>query len=79
MAGIIVEAYAPGQAAEWDAFVAASKNATFLHHRAYMDYHADRFPDASLVIRREGELVALLPAHRTGEGISRARCFHIEA
>ncbi|MFL1463219.1 hypothetical protein ACI6QG_13510 [Roseococcus sp. DSY-14] len=69
MSGILVEPYTPAEAAAWNDFVARSKNATFLHHRGYMDYHADRFPDASLMVRREGELVALLPAHRTAGGI----------
>lgn len=29
-----------------------------------MDYHADRFQDASLMIYRKGQLYALLPANR---------------
>ena len=33
----------------WDDFVKRSKNATFLHLRDYMDYHADRFADFSLM------------------------------
>jgi len=32
-----------------------------------MDYHADRFRDASLLIREDGRLRALLPANREGE------------
>lgn len=47
----------------WDAFVGRSKNATFLLKRDYMDYHADRFPDHSLMLYDDsGELVTLLPA-----------------
>lgn len=46
----------------WDAFVRESKNATFLHQRDYMEYHADRFPDHSLLFFSDDELVALLPA-----------------
>ena len=38
-------------AREWDAFVGASKNGTFLLTRPYMDYHADRFTDHSLIAR----------------------------
>jgi len=67
---IVIEADAPDRAAEWNDFVAASKNATFLHDRAYMDYHADRFPDASLIVRQQDKLVALLPAHLTPAGMS---------
>jgi len=54
--------YSPADAAEWNAFVAGSKNGTFLFDRSYMDYHADRFRDHSLMIYREGRLYALLPA-----------------
>ncbi len=34
----------------WDDFVSRSKNATFLLKRDFMDYHADRFFDCSLLI-----------------------------
>lgn len=47
----------------WDNFVRESKNGTFLFLRDYMDYHADRFPDFSLMVHdEEGSLIALLPA-----------------
>ena len=52
---------------EWNAFVAQSKNGTFLFDRRYMDYHADRFADHSLMAYRNGRLYALLPAHREGD------------
>ena len=54
----------------WDEFVAASRNATFILYRDYMDYHADRITDASLIIRDEkGEAVALFAASSHGEEI----------
>lgn len=58
-------------AREWDAFVGASKNGTFLLTRPYMDYHADRFPDRSLVIRHHTDrrIAALLPATVGGPGV----------
>ncbi len=34
---------------EWDGFVRESRNGTFLFMRGYMDYHADRFADFSLM------------------------------
>lgn len=52
--------------AEWNSFAARSVNATFLFDRRYMDYHADRFADASMVALHDGVPVALLPANRTG-------------
>lgn len=49
----------------WNAFVMASRNGTFLFHRDYMDYHADRFTDASLVLTTTNdEWLAILPASR---------------
>jgi hypothetical protein len=58
---------APG----WDRFVAESKNGTFLFQRGYMDYHADRFTDASLVLEdAAGQWLALLPASRDGARVS---------
>ncbi len=49
--------------AEWDAFVRSSRNGTFLLERSYMDYHAHRFTDCSLMFYRKNHLVALLPAN----------------
>lgn len=53
----------------WDTFVRASKNGTMLHLRDYMEYHADRFCDHSLVIHDDkGRLAALLPANEVNDG-----------
>jgi hypothetical protein len=54
--------YRTVDAPAWDAFVERSRNGNFLHRRGYMDYHADRFADASLVVTRDEEWVAVLPA-----------------
>lgn len=51
---------------EWNAFVAASKNGTFLFDRHYMDYHADRFEDCSLMVYHKNRLYALLPGNKKG-------------
>lgn len=55
--------YTADKAAEWNSFVAASKNGTFLLDRGYMDYHSDRFKDCSLMFYHKNKLVALLPAN----------------
>jgi hypothetical protein len=48
----------------WNNFVAHAKNATFLFHRDFMEYHSDRFEDYSLLVFDEKEnLKALLPAN----------------
>jgi hypothetical protein len=55
--------YTAASKREWDEFVRAAKNGHFLFYRDYMDYHADRFPDASLMFYDERDrLVGLLPA-----------------
>ena len=59
--------YTPKMNGAWDSFVSASKNATFLFQRNYMDYHNDRFVDHSLMFNRNNQLVALLPANINGD------------
>lgn len=59
--------YTPERASEWNAFVAASKNGTFLFDRNYMDYHSDRFADHSLMFYADGKLLAQLPANASGQ------------
>lgn len=58
---ITIKRYTAEDAATWDAFVDASKNGTFMLKRGYMDYHADRFVDHSLMFYENGDLIALLP------------------
>ena len=48
---------------QWNNFIATSKNATFLFHRNFMEYHSNRFKDFSLLIFKKNQLVALLPAN----------------
>ncbi len=62
--------YSENQKMVWDAFVDVSKNGIFMFKRGFMDYHADRFSDASLLIYNDSEeLIALMPATRHGEEI----------
>lgn len=61
--GYRIERYTAEKLAEWDSFVDSSRNGTFLHKRGYMDYHAHRFVDHSLMFYHNGELAAVLPAH----------------
>lgn len=71
---ITLERYNPDRACEWDALVEASRNGTFLHKRAYMDYHSDRFDDCSLMaFDSKGRLIAALPAHRAGKVLASHR------
>jgi hypothetical protein len=54
--------YTPQLRDAWHHLVDRSRNGTFLHQRDYMEYHADRFTDASLLFFREDRAVAALPA-----------------
>lgn len=55
--------YSPEKADEWNRFVDGSRNGTFIHRRDFMDYHADRYPDASLMMYdNRRRLIAVLPA-----------------
>lgn len=67
MKNYIVRTYASEDFDLWNDFIAQAKNATFLFHRNFMEYHKDRFEDFSLLIFNENKLVALVPANRTGE------------
>jgi len=53
--------YTPDRQREWDDFVGRSRNGVFLFQRAYMDYHADRFTDHSLLAYDGDRLAALFP------------------
>lgn len=67
---LTVRAYRPADAGAWNALVAQSRNGNLLHRRDYMDYHADRFVDASAMVERDDELVAVLPANIDGDTVS---------
>jgi hypothetical protein len=59
-----VKRYQEKDYANWNTFVGQAKNATFLFHRDFMDYHKDRFEDYSLMVYKNEKLVAVLPANR---------------
>ena len=60
---ISVQKYKPTDKRAWNDFLTKAKNATFLFHRDFMDYHSNRFEDHSLMIYKDDKLVALLPAN----------------
>ncbi|MFN7045018.1 MAG: GNAT family N-acetyltransferase [Flavobacterium sp.] len=63
-----IQKYSNEDYKEWDNFVSHAKNATFLFHRDFMEYHQDRFEDYSLLIFDEkNHLKAILPANRVGD------------
>jgi hypothetical protein len=63
MSKLLAVRYDADHKGAWDDFVTRSRNGVFLFYRDYMDYHADRFPDHSLMFYDERErLIAVLPA-----------------
>lgn len=59
-----IRPYTVDDAEAWDRLCAASPAATFLHRRAFMAHHGERFKDRSLVLQTEpgGAWLAVLPA-----------------
>ncbi|MDX1696673.1 MAG: GNAT family N-acetyltransferase [Thiohalobacterales bacterium] len=53
----------------WDELVTGARNGHFMFMRDYMDYHADRFEDHSLLFERDGRLLAVMPANRDGQSL----------
>jgi GNAT acetyltransferase-like protein len=67
--GVHVARYTAGEKRRWDELVGTSKNGVFLFRRDYMDYHADRFADHSLLFTCGDELLAVLPANATDDAL----------
>ena len=53
----------------WNEFISQAKNATFLFHRDFMEYHQDRFEDFSLLVFEGEKLKAVLPANKVGNAV----------
>lgn len=59
-----IKIYNQNDYAIWNDFIALAKNATFLFHRDFMEYHQDRFEDFSLLVFENEKLKAVLPANK---------------
>lgn len=53
----------------WDTFIRESKNGLFFFERDYMDYHADRFTDHSLIFIKKDQIIAAFPANEIDKEI----------
>ena len=60
---ISIKKYEAPQREEWNRLVRESSNGLFLFNRDYMDYHADRFVDHSIMFLEDGQPIALFPAN----------------
>ena len=69
MIHIRVEPYSSQRKQIWDEMIARSRNGVFLFFRDYMEYHSNRFQDASLLFFNGDELLAVLPANRNGDQV----------
>ncbi|MFO0507901.1 MAG: GNAT family N-acetyltransferase, partial [bacterium] len=65
----MIKRFEKADTALWNTFVKEAKNATFLFDRGYMDYHADRFKDHSLLLFADGKLRALFVANENNNEI----------
>ena len=64
-----VRLYTSEDYAIWNNFVSTAKNATFLFHRDFMEYHSDRFQDFSLLVFEGEKLVSIIPANKVGDTV----------
>jgi len=69
MSKFIIKKYDQKDYSVWNDFVAQAKNATFLFHRDFMEYHKDRFEDFSLLVFEDKKLLAIIPANKKGNAI----------
>ena len=64
MKNYIVRRYISEDYAIWNDFISSAKNATFLFHRDFMEYHINRFEDFSLMVFQDDKLVSVIPANK---------------
>ena len=69
MKNYAVKLYEKSDYENWNAFIGQAKNATFLFHRDFMEYHSDRFQDYSLIVLDNEKWVAILPANVNGNEV----------
>lgn len=67
MADFELKRYRAEDKGVWDRIVEKSKNGNFIHLRDYMDYHAYRFDEQSVLVERKGKPVAVFPCNRVDD------------
>jgi hypothetical protein len=66
---LAVEAYQPEARDTWDEVVRSARARHFMFERAYMDYHQDRFADASWFVLLKDRPIAVMAASRHGDEV----------
>jgi hypothetical protein len=61
---LVCKRYSTESELDWNACVVGSKAPLFFFNRKFMEYHADRFVDSSLMFYESEKLIAVLPASR---------------
>lgn len=64
-----VKQYQESDYENWNGFIGQAKNATFLFHRDFMEYHKDRFEDFSLIVLYKEKWIGVIPANKVGNEI----------
>lgn len=60
---MLIQKYTDEYKIIWDNCVDGAKNSSFLFKREFMEYHADKYKDFSLLVFDENKPIALLPAN----------------
>lgn len=63
---ILIKEYEEGDKDEWNCFIENSKNGTFLHKTDYLHYHIHQFYDCSILIKKNNQVVAVMPGNIEG-------------
>lgn len=66
---ITVKSYSADNRDLWNGFVKSAKNGTFMFDRGFMEYHADRFTDFSLMFYENDKLIAVMPVSLHGNEV----------
>src|SRR3989339_934992 len=66
---ISIKRYSLEDKATWDSFVKEAKNASFIHNRDFMEYHAERFTGHSLIIFNKSKICAVFPANQDADNV----------
>ncbi|HEX9151580.1 MAG TPA: GNAT family N-acetyltransferase [Flavobacterium sp.] len=59
-----VKQYQESDYENWNTFIGQAKNATFLFHRGFMEYHKNRFQDNSLIVLYKDKWIGVVPANK---------------
>jgi len=54
---------------DWNQVISHSVNGTFMHSRTYIEYHGERFLEASVLVYLDGAPVGIFPAHQIEEEV----------